>query len=894
MAGIDAERWQRLRPLLDRALDLEPPERERFIAELPADASDLRADLQRLIAEQEQTLPIFNEGAAEFAAPLLQRELVGRAEDTLGLRFGAYRVTRLLGVGGMGVVYLAERADGKFSHLVALKVVQTGVGATARERFERERRILARLAHPNIAALHDGGELDDGQSFYTMEYVDGLPITLYCAEAGLDVAQRIRLLREVAATLAFAHRNLIVHRDIKPSNILVTDDGQVKLLDFGIAKLIDADTQDKQSPTLTAGAALGPMTPDFAAPEQFRNESITVATDIYQFGMLCFRVLTGGTPYRADPSDPYAWARAVAEDEPITLSRALEPVALRSVWGDGVDAGRVRRQLNRDLNEVVRKCLAKAPADRYGSMDVVCADLDACLQGRPVSARRASRRYRLARFAQRHRYAVTIAAVALLAVLAAGAFALQQTLIARMQASRAEHEAEQRTVVTSMLTNLLRVGPASANELHPKSAAQALDQARDSTLRALHSEPLHLAIATAVFAESYLDLEQAQHARETIESTLSLLGARSGHLRPELLKLDLLLARAATALRDLPAARDSLGRADVAITALGLDADAPPRLAAEVVRMRLAIQDGRKQEAAAAAAQLLHEDDKPGLRDTLEFADLLRVNAAAIANAGDRDGAAVLTRRVLDIIAAHYGPASPAALQAERRLVTQDLMGSSKLDSDTILARQEAITRNAFGEGSLEYADVLDLDCIVGEARNDYVRAETACRKALAIREPVLEPTAPSVINGYHNLADMLLHLKRPAEALALYQRALELRLKTLDPKQQQVISTRLKIAEAQCLTGDFPAARQEFDAAMDLFVAEFGKQHPHEPVYAARYAHCLLEADRRDEARAVLEQHALAYEQRPGMTAAYRDEVEAVWRKINAGASDAQTAVPR
>jgi serine/threonine-protein kinase len=881
VAGIDAERWQRLRPLLDRALDLAPADRNRFIADLPADAADLRADLLRLIAEQEQTSPIFNEGAAEFVAPLLQRELVGRAEETLGLRFGAYRVTRLLGVGGMGVVYLAERADGKFSHQVALKVVQTGVGATARERFERERRILARLAHPNIAALHDGGELDDGQSFYTMEYVDGVPITLYCSEVGLDVARRIRLLREVAATLAFAHRNLIVHRDIKPSNILVTDDGQVKLLDFGIAKLLDADTADGQSPALTAAAAAGPMTPDFAAPEQFRNEPVTVATDIYQFGMLCFRVLTGASPYRADPSDPYAWSRAVAEDEPITLSRALDPVALRTAWGEVADAGRVRRQLNRDLNEVVRKCLAKAPADRYGSMDAVCSDLDACLEDRPVSARRASRRYRLARFVQRHRYAVTVAAVALLIVLGAGAFALQQALIARSQASRARHEAEERSVVTSMLTNLLRVGPASASELRATSAVQALDQARDSTLRALQGEPLHLAIATAVFAESYLDLEQAQHARETIDATLSTLGRQRDELRPELLKLDLLLARATTALRDLPVARASLARADAAIAELGLDAEAPQRLAAEVVRLRLAVQDGRHEEAAATAARLLREDDKPGLRETLEFADLLRANATAVANTGDRDAAARLSQRVLDIVAAHYGAASPAALAAERRMVAQDLMGSRRLDSDAILARQEAITRNEFGAGSLEYADVLDLDCIGGEARNDYVRAEAACRKALAIREPTLEPTSPSLANGYHNLADMLLHLKRPAEALALYRHALELRLKTLAPKQQQVISTRLKIAEAQCLTGDFAGGRREFDAAMGIFVAEFGNRHPHEPVYAARYARCLLDGGRRDEARAVLEAHARLDPPRPGMTAAYRDEVDAVWRSL-------------
>ena len=602
--GIDAETWRRLRPLLDQALDLPAGERERFVADLPPDAADLREPLRRLLSGQANTRPIFDEGAAQFAAPLLERELLADTEDTLGLRVGAYRVTRLLGVGGMGVVYLAERADGKFSQQVALKVVQAGIGASARERFERERRILAGLVHPNIALLYDGGELDDGQAFYTMEYVDGVPITLFCVEAGLDVEARVRLLRTVASTLAFAHRNLVVHRDIKPSNILVTDDGQAKLLDFGIAKLIGAGAST--DPALTLTAATGPMTPDYAAPEQFRNEPITVATDVYQFGMLCFRVLTGALPYRADPADPYAWARAVAEDEPLALARALDPESMRSVWGAAQDAVRIRRQLRRDLDAIVRKCLAKAPPDRYGSMDTVCADLDAFLDSRPVSARRGSRRYRIARFAQRHRYGLAATAAVLFLIAASAQFAWRQMLIAHDQAGRAAHESAERAVVATMLTNLLRTGPASAGGRRPASAVQALDEARESVLGAVQDEPMRRAIASAVFAESYLDLEQAQRARDRDRTGACRAGrgcgdaARIAQARPAA------CARGDRSARTRPGARESCpgARGDCGARRAGRRAGAP-RAAGRAIALGHAGSPGssRDRRSARAAAR---------------------------------------------------------------------------------------------------------------------------------------------------------------------------------------------------------------------------------------------------------------------------------------------------
>jgi len=253
--------------------------------------------LSRAVGEVENTEPM-----ADWRAR--------NSEDSslIGTRIGPYQILSLLGSGGMGSVYLADHTDASISRRVALKGVRdTAYGRSARERFARERRILASLAHPHIAALYDSGETDGGALYYTMEYVEGERITTWCRERVPTVSGRIAILRDVAGALACAHRSLIIHRDIKPSNVLVSSDGHVKLLDFGIAKSLVESTD----PGLTQNST-GPMTPQYAAPEQFHGSTLTVATDVYQFGVLMFHVLTGRLPLRADPRDPVAWAHAVA------------------------------------------------------------------------------------------------------------------------------------------------------------------------------------------------------------------------------------------------------------------------------------------------------------------------------------------------------------------------------------------------------------------------------------------------------------------------------------------------------------------------------------------------------------------------------------------------------
>ena len=363
------QRWHQLKPLFEQALEAEPLQREALLAELERSQPQLHADLRALLARHAEDAGM-TQPAAERAAGLF--EASGATADTtlpaarhhLGRRIGPYELVRHLGSGGMGTVYLAERVSGGFRQRVAIKLIG-GLHPGLAERFAQERQILAELKHPNIPPLLDGGETDDGMPWFAAEYVEGQTLLDYAQHRAAPLDIRIDLLLRVAEALAYAHRQRVVHRDIKPGNILVTADGAVKLLDFGIAKLLDEDG--------TGGLtrqALGPMTPEYAAPEQFRGEPLGPATDIYQFGVLAFRLLSGRLPYAADPRDSLAFARAVCE---LPAERLPEPDPDEPV----AELRRLRRAQRRRLSEVLAGCLAKRPEARWPDMAAVIAALEA-------------------------------------------------------------------------------------------------------------------------------------------------------------------------------------------------------------------------------------------------------------------------------------------------------------------------------------------------------------------------------------------------------------------------------------------------------------------------------------------------------------------------------------
>ena len=463
----------KLRPHLERLFDLESTaEQDAYLAELEHRDPELAAAVRSCM--KSERADVLERGIAGIAPALVDSsEEQERAEARLGQDVGPYRLVRVLGWGGMGTVFLGERVEGGFQQTVAVKILRETAGSHAsRERFLQERELLASLRHPGIATLLDGGITADGSPYYTMEYIDGEPIDRYCAARSTPLSDRIRLLIQVADAVGAAHRNLIVHRDIKPSNVLVTNAGLVKVVDFGIAKFL----LEKQVEALTQ-AGLGPMTPDYAAPEQFRGGPVTVATDVYQLGVLAYVVLVGRLPYAADVSDLAAWIQAVTDREPLSLSRLYSKEGSTTY---DVDPRVIRRQLRGDLDAVVRKAIAKNPDHRYQTLQALADDLRAAIDNRPVTARRGNRFYVARRFVRRNWIAVGALLLAITG-LAAG------IVVARNQAAAARHEAAQAVSMASFMSQAFNeiIAPTVVRASAPATPAEFARSVLDATLARL-------------------------------------------------------------------------------------------------------------------------------------------------------------------------------------------------------------------------------------------------------------------------------------------------------------------------------------------------------------------------------------------------------------------------
>jgi serine/threonine-protein kinase len=493
---LDPERWRRVSAVLDGAFELSAEERPRYLEDACGGDAALRREVEDLLAAEQAAGSFLAAPAAERAASLLAEPAERPGDPAVsggGGLVGPYRIVGELGEGGMGTVHLAERADGQFEQQVAIKLLR-GHGLQSREarrRFLQERQILARLEHPAIARLLDGGVTEHGQPYFVMERVFGRPVTDHCDENRLGIEARLRVFLQICDAAQYAHRNLVVHRDLKPSNILVDPAGRVKLLDFGIAKLLEpGDLGAPATRTLVRA-----MTLEYAAPEQIRGDLVTTATDVYALGVLLYELLTGARPYRVRSGSSSELEWAVLDQEPQRPS-ALVP------------------RLRGDLDWIVLKALDKEPERRYPSAEALASDLRRHLQGLPVTARADTLGYRARKFVRRHRLAAGAAALVLLSLVGG-------LVGTTWQARRARREARKAEAVKDFMKSLFAASDPAQAQGRVRTARDLLDDGARRIETELEEQPEVQSEVARLIASVYLQLAEYPAATSLLEADLA-------------------------------------------------------------------------------------------------------------------------------------------------------------------------------------------------------------------------------------------------------------------------------------------------------------------------------------------------------------------------------------
>jgi len=748
VARLTTERWRTLSQYLDEALEIRTEERAAWLAPIAARDAALAADLQRLLNEHDDMRGSgFLDESVSIGTPITQ-SLEGQV-------IGGYKLMSAIGQGGMGSVWLAERCDGRFEGRAAVKLLNIALmGRAGEERFRREGHILARLDHPHIARLIDAGVPPAGQPYLILEHVDGKNIDEYCNGHSLGIEDRIVLFLDVLDAVAHAHANLIVHRDIKPGNVLVGADGAVKLLDFGIAKLLESDAQwgsGSNEPTALTRDGRTPLTPEFAAPEQIAGGSVTTATDVYALGVLCYVLLSGRHPAGAALESPAALIHAIADAEPQRLSDVVPP-------------GRQRRLLRGDLDTIVARALKKDPAERYSSVTAFADDLRRVLRHEPIGARPDTVIYRASRFVRRN--ARGVAATAAAAVVLVG-FVAYYTMRLASERDRAQREAAKATKVSELMISLLSSADPYATRTTPgePTARALLDAGAEQVQREFAGQPDLQAGMLTEIGRTYRRLGAYDKAQPILEQALEsgrrAYGPQHAQVAQTLHDLGTLLAdkgdyagAGKTLEQALAMRRALLGseHADVAVTL------------AELGRV---YQDegfnGRaeplQREAYAIRRKALGEDDRETAVSLSDLASVLRLN-------GDLAGAEALMRQCL-----------------ETNLKTR---GESHPNTSTTL---------------------MDLGLIAG-ARGDYPGAEARFQKALSAQRATLGERHPVVATTLNNLAHVLYEQRRYDDAEAALQEALDIAIPALGSGHQLVAIYTLGLGRARLAQRE-PAAAE-------------------------------------------------------------------------------------
>jgi eukaryotic-like serine/threonine-protein kinase len=783
--SIDAQRWRRIGEIFDTVVEATAAERDALLHRLCVDDADLEREVRRLLDADAAAQRFERDAQSARDMAAADWAEIGDSPRPTDDRIGPWRVLRELGEGGMGVVWLAERADGQFEQRAALKRIKRGMDSDlVHARFLRERQILARLQHPHIAHLLDGGIAADGRPYFAMEYVDGQPLLAYCSTSAKTLEERIRIFLDVCAAVQFAHGQLVVHRDIKPTNILVTADGKPKLLDFGIAKLLDDSAGDV---TATIDSLHRPLTPAYAAPEQLRGEAVSIATDIYALGTVLYELLTG---QRA-----LALSDSPTREEVMRAQETTNPVPPSKI-GDA--ASIPARKLRGDLDTIVLKALQREPQRRYATVASFADDLQRWLGGQPILARRDHTGYRIAKFIGRHRFGVAAAAVGIVVLIAALGDAL-------WQAREKTREAIVSQQVTQFLTSIFQGADPALSRGAATSAKDLIDQGAERLRADTHMPAAVRASLLHTVAGTYIALGSYDDALALAQQALTM--------------------RRAIAAGDLPIA-ESLGQLGNIHRLKGDYAKAEPELreALRLKRVRLT-------------------DDDPAMIASLDdLGTLLRVR-------GDFGSADEMFAQALHAAERRFGrDAAETARYIDDYAGNLDDLGK-RIDALTLYRRVLAIRESTFGPDAAETATSLLNIGIHQDEAGDYDEARESLERAQAIRNKVYGSEHPLVGATLLALAGVYESLDRLDDAQQRAQQALEIFRHALPADHPKISEALNMLAILRSVKRDFAGAVPLGREAVEQFKKTVGPDHPDTLTAENNLAYALLRAGHASEA---------------------------------------------
>ncbi len=745
---------------LERPID----ERHAFLSEQCKGQPDLFAEVKALLDNEADA------GDLERLVDRSASDWLNGKQFVAGDRVGAYRIVAEIGRGGMGTVYCAERADDQYEQQVAIKVIGF-CGADVPDllrRFQDERQILAQLQHPNISRLLDGGSLPDGSPYLVMEYIDGEPIDRYCRNHQLSAPDILRLFTSVCGAVAYAHQNLVIHRDLKPANILVTKDGEVKLTDFGVAKLTPPVQQESAHTVLDARV----LTPLYASPEQLNGDPVTTLTDLYSLGLVLYQLLTGRLPFDESAQGTYKHAQQVVESDPLSPSSYMDAPKKIDRW--------------RDLDNIVLKTLQRFPAQRYASVSAMSEDIANYLSKRPVQARPRTWAYLLRRFVQRNRLTSALALTSLLAVVTLGSMAWYQAVLAASERDIAQDQLAQTRAVLALVEEIFTGLDPNVSQGQEVSVREMLDEAATRLAEESGADSAGdtgRAVLHRVLGGGYNQLGHIDSARQQMQAALSY--HRSGRVTDDEERLRTLFEWSRT-------------------LNLSFEHDAALAVSQESL----------------ALARSLYGDNHP---DT--FGALYNV-ASNLHMQGELLPAREMFYQVYEGRRALWGESDGGTIQSLSSVgVIEHWLGNYDKALEAY-GRCEQLSAQHLGEGHSRRLRCLEYQGLVLESMDRHAQAVTVLEEHIRVAGPILGEDFPNILRSQHSLADAYRGLGQLEKAEALFVDVLERRRKVLGANHIETLQTEMKLARVYRLSGDYQSAAPLIEHALDEHIRQQGFSH--------------------------------------------------------------------